>query len=302
MLNERFTDWLRERNGLGLISATSVQNYSGFCRDFLSQHGAKEVAGITPQIVTAWYIERLKTCATSTVRTAHQILCGFFSWAVEQGDISASPMAKVKPPKKEKSERKALTEPEIRKLLEYVSDKPFAGLVIRLALATGLRRGELAALRWRDLDLSTGHLFVTKAIVKIGGCEIEVKPKTASGVRVIALPSSMVAELRVLSGSPDAPLLPTQSGRRPSLAHLSRLVSECMSASGLGHGYCLHSARHSHATQLLRKKMPVKAVSQRLGHSDVTTTLRTYAHVFATDDADLAAAVEDFIAAPTAPA
>ena len=55
-------------------------------------------------------------------------------------------------------------------------------------------------------------------------------------------------------------------------------------------------------TQLLRKKMPVKAVSQRLGHSDVTTTLRTYAHVFATDDAELAEAVEDFIAAPTAPA
>jgi len=69
-----------------------------------------------------------------------------------------------------------------------------------------------------------------------------------------------------------------------------------MTEVGLGDGYCLHSARHSHATALLRKKMPVKAVSQRLGHSDVTTTLRTYAHVFETDDEDLAEAMEGLLA------
>jgi integrase len=65
---------------------------------------------------------------------------------------------------------------------------------------------------------------------------------------------------------------------------------------GLGDGYCLHSARHSHATALLRKKLPVKAVSQRLGHADVTTTLRTYAHVFSSDDAELAEAMDGLLA------
>lgn len=300
MLKTRFADWLEEKSGLGIITTTTVQNYNTFCADFLRQHGAAAVSEIDQKKITGWYIFRLKTCSASTIRTAHQILCGFFSWCVEQGDIPVSPMAKVKPPKKEKSERKALNEEEIKRLLDHVADKPLVGLVVRLALGTGLRRGELAALKWTDFDLSTGKLFVTRQIVKVSKCEIEVKPKTASGVRVISLPPSLVAELRVLSeGAEGSSPFTTSQGARPTLAHLSRLVGDAMSAVGLGDGYCLHSVRHSHATQLLRKKLPVKAVSQRLGHADITTTLRTYAHVFAADDAELADAVEEFICAPT---
>lgn len=295
MLQKRISDWIEERRGLGLIAETTARNYREFTAGFVEEHGRLPVASVTPQIVTAWYIKRLRSCSSSTVCTTHQILCGFFSWAVEQGDLPASPMSRVTPPRKEKTERKALTEEEMRRLLAHVENKPMIGLAIRLALATGLRRGELLALRGRDVDLIAGKLFVTKAIVKIGGCEIEKKPKTASGVRVVSLPASIVEELRVLSRAPDVPLLLSRSGERPTLAHLSRATRDAMSAVGLGEGFCLHSARHSHATQLLRKKLPVKAVSQRLGHSDVTTTLRTYAHVFATDDAELAEAMEELL-------
>lgn len=296
MMNERFTHWLEERHGLGLIAETTVRNYKEFCASFLIDNGSKDVASVTPQIVTAWYIKRLKTCSASTVRTAHQVLCGFFSWCVEQGDLPASPMAKVKPPRKDKAERKALTEEEIRRLLDYVAQKPMVGLCIRIALATGLRRGEIAALTGADLDLSTGKLFVTKAVIKIGRSERISKPKTASAVRVVSLPASLLEELRALSRGPTEPILLSAQGGRPSLAHLSRSVGAAMADVGLGDGYCLHSARHSHATALLRKKLPVKAVSQRLGHADVTTTLRTYAHVFASDDAELAEAMDGLLA------
>jgi integrase len=302
MLQQRFNDWLDERRGLGNITETTAQNYRVFCKDFLDRHGVEKLPDITAKKITAWYIHRLKTCSPSTVRIAHQVLAGFFSWCVEQGDLPASPMSKVQPPRSEKAERKALSEEQIKQLLDYVADKPFTGLVIRLALATGLRRGELAALRWRDLDLTTGRLTISKAIVKIGSCEIETRPKTAAGTRIIALPSSMIAELKVLYATPDASLLLTSVGQRPSLAHLSRVVGDAMTAVGLGEGFCLHSVRHSHATQLLRKKLPVKAVSQRLGHSDITTTLRTYAHVFAADDNELAQAMEDIIACQASPA
>lgn len=302
MMNDRFTNWLEERHGLGLIAETTARNYREFCAAFLADHGRADVASITPQIVTAWYIKRLKTCSSSTVRTAHVVLCGFFSWCAEQGDLLNSPMLKVKPPRKEQTERKALTEEEIRRLLDYVAQKPMVGLCIRIALATGLRRGEIAALTGADLDLSTGKLFVTKAIVKVGGCERVSKPKTASAVRVVSLPASLLDELRALSRGPTEPILLSAQGGRPSLAHLSRSVREAMMEVGLGDGYCLHSARHSHATALLRKKLPVKAVSQRLGHADVTTTLRTYAHVFASDDAELAEAMDDIIACQALPA
>jgi integrase len=299
MLKVRFEEWLDERMGLGNITATTSHNYSSFCKDFLDRHGAEKLPDITSKKITAWYIRRLKSCSPSTVRIAHQILSGFFSWCVEQNDLPASPMAKVKPPRAEKTERKALSEDQIKLLLDYVADKPFVGRVIRLALGTGLRRGELAALRWSDLDLNTGRLTVSKAIVKVGSCEIETRPKTAAGIRSISLPPSLINELRVQSGPPSASLLTSSTGQRPSLAHLSRLVGDAMAAVGLGDGYCLHSVRHSHATQLLRKKLPVKAVSQRLGHSDITTTLRTYAHVFAADDSELAQAMEEFICSPT---
>jgi len=296
MIQDRFNDWLEERHGLGIITASTVRNYKNFLASFLSEHGKKEPQEITAKTVTAWYISRLKTGSASTVRIAHQILSGFMKWLVEQGDISSSPMQKVKPPRAEKTERHALTEDQMRDILTHVEGKPFAGLMVRLALGTGMRRGEMAALRWRDLDLVAGKIFVTRAIVKIGGCEVETKPKTQSGVRVISIPASLLAELRSLSAGPDDPLLLTSQGGRPSLAHMSRVASDVMKAVGLGDGYCLHSARHAHATQLLRKKMPVKAVSQRLGHSDVTTTLRTYAHVFASDDAELAEAMDGLLA------
>jgi integrase len=296
MLKIKFAEWIEERRGLGLIAETTARNYKEFCADLLVCHGDRDLSSLTPQIVTAWYIKRLKTCSASTVRVAHQILCGFFSWCVEQGALAASPMLKVTPPRKDKTERKALTEEEIRRLLDHVADQPLVGLAVRIALATGLRRGEIAALTWGDLDLSTGKLFVTKAIVRVGGCERVTKPKTASAVRVVSLPASLLGELRAISRGPTEPILLSAQGGRPSLAHLSRSVGAAMTAVGLGDGYCLHSARHSHATALLRKKMPVKAVSQRLGHSDVTTTLRTYAHVFETDDEDLAEAMEGLLA------
>jgi integrase len=296
MLHERFADWIEERRGLGLISETTARNYRDFCCGLLALHGELPICDVKPQHITSWYIARLRTCSASTVRVAHQILCGFFSWVVEQGDIPASPMLKVKPPRKEKTDRKALTDDQIRALLDYVEDKPLVGLAVRIAIATGLRRGEIAALTWGDVDLSTGKLFVTKGIVRIGGVERVSKPKTASAVRVVSLPASLLGELRAISRGPSEPILLSAQGGRPSLAHLSRSVGAAMAAVGLGDGYCLHSARHAHATTLLRKKMPVKAVSQRLGHSDVTTTLRTYAHVFEADDAELAEAMEGLLA------
>jgi len=296
MIETRFNDWIEERHGLGLISETSAAKYKEFCASFVRQYARASVSQVTPQNITSWYIARLRQCAPSTVRTAHQILCGFFSWCVDQGDIAASPMLKVKPPRKEKVERKALTDDEIRRLLDHVAQKPMVGLCVRIAIATGLRRGEIAALTGSDLDLSTGKLFVTKSVVKVNGLERVSKPKTAAGVRVVSLPTSLLEELRALSRGPNEPILLSAQGGRPSLAHLSRSVGAAMSEVGLGDGYCLHSARHSHATALLRKKMPVKAVSQRLGHSDVTTTLRTYAHVFDTDDAELAEAMDTLLA------
>lgn len=292
MISNRFNDWLEERHGLGNIKPTTVENYRKFLASFMSEHGARKPEDITPKCITGWYISRLKTGSASTVRIAHQILSGFMKWLVEQGDMPSSPMLKVKPPRAEKTDRKALSEEQMRDILTHVEGKPFVGLLVRLALGTGMRRGELAALRWRDLDLVAGKIFVTRAIVKVGGCEIETKPKTQSGTRVISIPSSLLAELRSLSAGPDEPLLLTVQGGRPSLAHMSRVVGDVMKAVGLGDGYCLHSARHAHATHLLSQKMPVKAVSQRLGHSDVTTTLRTYAHVFASDDAELAEAMD----------
>ena len=296
MLKDRFTHWIEERRGLGLISETTASNYRTFCADFLKAHGSAPVSDISSQVVTAWYLRRLRTCSASTVRTAHQILCGFFSWCAEQGYVPASPMTKVKPPKKEKTDRKALTQEEIRRLLDHVAEKPMVGLAIRIAIGTGLRRSEIAALTGADVDLEAGKLFVTKAIVKVNGMERVSHPKTASGVRVVSLPASLWAELRSLSRGRSEPILLSSQGGRPSLTHLSRSVGAAMAEVGLSDGYCLHSARHSHATALLRQKMPVKAVSQRLGHSDVTTTLRTYAHVFETDDAELAEVMEGLLA------
>lgn len=189
-----------------------------------------------------------------------------------------------------------MSETDLHLFLEYAKESPYYALFYT-CLFTGMRRAELLALRWSDIDLELCQLSVTRSMQYIHGVDQKNRisfrePKTAKSRRLIALSPSTVITLRehkakqadlrkslghsplsdndlVFSHYDGSPFLPN------SVTHAwIKLVRRC----GL-HGIRLHDARHTHASLLLKRGVHPKIVQERLGHGSIQITLDTYSHV-----------------------
>ena len=163
---------------------------------------------------------------------------------------------------------------------------------LHIPFYSGLRRGELLALRWRDVDLDMETASVSRSVYRAkGGQSIYQDTKTPKGRRLIDLPSESVLVLRalrerqeadgMLMGYPvaaDNPVFRYRNGNPILPRAFSGAFSKIMIRAGL-EGYRLHDARHAHASVMLRQGISHKVVQERLGHAKVGTTLDIYSHV-----------------------
>jgi integrase len=291
-VRQHWAKWQRRRVGLQQISDLTHASQENLIKTFLALYGDRPLKSIDRDDIEAFYMARIRQVGPGTMTITHHHLKAMFNQAVAAGVLAKNPMKKVAAPKGESEARKPLEKRHIKALLTYAADKPFLGRMIRLALATGMRRGEMCALRWSDVDLETGIVHVARTVVRVGQAEYEKKPKTAKSVRSIRMTKSLWDELKACAGKPDKHVLQTVWGDRPTLSYMTSATKDALRAIGLDEGYCLHSTRHSHATHLLREKMPLKAVSERLGHANVEVTMIVYAGVLTGDDQELAATMD----------
>jgi integrase len=176
-------------------------------------------------------------------------------------------------------------------------------LLAMVGLATGMRRGELLALRWKDVNLDTGRVQVeqsleqTKAGLRFKG------PKTKHGRRQFSISASVIAELRVHRRIQAEQRLALGLGKEPDHALVFRRLDgvpllpnsvttewrRLVVSLGLPR-VALHAWRHTHASQLIASGMDVLTVSRRLGHGSPSITLNVYGHLFNSSD-DRAAGV-----------
>jgi integrase len=185
---------------------------------------------------------------------------------------------------------KALDETQTARLLSAARGTRLYVPIV-LAIGTGMRRGEILAVRWRDADLVKGTLSVTQSLEQTAGNLRFKAPKTAKGRRVIALPSLVVDELvrhkgeqaqqRLLLGPgyQDCGLVVARADGSP--VKPDRFTQEFLD---LIRNHNLprvrfHDLRHSHASQLFKQGVHPKIVSERLGHSTIGITLDTYSHL-----------------------
>ncbi|MBI3910611.1 MAG: site-specific integrase [Armatimonadetes bacterium] len=229
--------------------------------------------------------------ASRTILHHHRILREALQQAVRWQLLARNPADAVDPPRPAPQEMAALDEAGTARLLEAARDT-WLYVPILLAIATGMRRGEILGLRWQDVDLEKGALSVRQTLEQTQANGLAFKqPKTPKSRRAVALPAVIVQELRRHRGAQaERQLLlgPTYhksdlvcchddgSLIRPSV--LSKCFGSLLRRSGLAH-VRFHDLRHTHATQLLREGVHVKIVSERLGHSTVGITLDTYSHV-----------------------
>lgn len=253
---------------------------------------------VTPLQIQSYYVKALQSgrldgkdggLSAQTVVHHHRVLREALQQAVKWQLLARNPADAVEPPTVQQKEMRALTEDETAWLLEAAGGTRLYAPIL-LTVTTGLRRGELLAVRWRDIDMENGTLAIRRSLEETREGIKFKEPKTAKGRRLISIPPLAVEILRQHLHEQTA-----EKQKLGDLFHDSDLVfcapngeiwkPETFTAlyfkftRRIGIKLRFHDLRHTHATQLLKAGVSAKIVSERLGHSTVGITLDVYSHV-----------------------
>jgi integrase/DNA-binding transcriptional regulator YhcF (GntR family) len=318
-IDQLLTRYLDQLDG----SARTLELYRGYVRKHISPLlGRVKVGELHPDVLDSFYSElrrcrhhcdgrrfvqhrttvahecddrcgqhRCQPLGPTTVRHMHFILSGAYRKAVRWRWVSVSPIAQAEPPPAPPQNPQPPSPADAARIVNEAWRDPDWGTLVWVAMTTGARRGELAALRWSDLDLTKGRetAWLRRAIRKADGALTEGEMKTHQQRRV-ALDADTATALRehlarwaarleamglelgpsayVFSGSPEGQAFPVPDGITQRYDRLARR---------LGIKTTFHKLRHYSATELIAGGVDVRTVAGRLGHSGGgSTTLRTY--------------------------
>ena len=232
------------------------------------------------------------------VRSCHALCRSSLEKAVEEGLITRNPSIGCKLPPKKNGEMKVLTQNEIVRLLNQAYDEGYYEMFL-LELTTGMRRGEILGLKWRDLNLETGELNIKRQLTTKG---ISV-PKTKSSIRTVLLPPDMLDLLREMKKTAKYAWIfpsPVKEGEPRNPTAITKRFRIMLERAHCKH-VRFHDLRHTFATMALENGMDVKTLSAMIGHVSSETTLNIYSHVTDTMRAQAAVKIDREIGGTDAP-
>lgn len=263
-------------------------------RVILPDLGQLPLARITPERVTAWYDTLPRDQPTQRAH-AYSLLRTVMGQAVEERLIPANPCQVRGAGRTTRVRQVRIATPdELVTIAQGMPDR--LQLLVLLAGWCGLRYGEVAELRRRDVDLAQGVIRISRAVVRVDGRDVVGPPKSAAGVRSVSVPPHLlpvVAEHLAahVDNRPDALLFPRKPGEDRHLMHteLTKLFAKAREAAGRP-DLRLHDLRHSGATMAAQAGATLAELMARLGHSTSGAAMR-YQHAAAGRDAQIAAAL-----------
>jgi integrase len=270
--------------------------------------GATKLQKLRPEAIRQWHNILLgQGLKARTVGHAHRLLRLVLGYAVKNGTLARNVVPVHAPPKVEAPEIEILEPDQVKTVLAALDGHKLLPIV-SLALASGMRRGELLALQWSVIDLDRAALRVERSVEETGaGLRIK-EPKSKRGRRTITLSSDAVAmlrahkvkmlELRLTLGmgniTPDTLVFSNIEGGLMSPDNLSADWNRFVKKRNLPR-VSFHALRHTHVSLLISQGIDILAISRRIGHSRASTTLDNYGHLMRGSDEAAAKAIEGML-------
>ncbi|WP_417304289.1 tyrosine-type recombinase/integrase [Ellagibacter isourolithinifaciens] len=306
--------WAEEREILGIVQPYTAQKAEQKASLFYPWLENKALEEIEPATIRTALIELRqrggrfgKGLSSATLRAAHLAGKQAFDWAIERGRMVENPFDSVDRPKAHYRQARFLTlgqatmlssmlVSEMKRAMDSgdVQLSSFA-LAACIALATGMRRGEIFALEWSCCNFKTQRINVSRAVKGDGSIG---SPKSMAGIRSVAVGNRLVClmeEMRAwresaisLESSADNCLvICNECGHRANMNMFEHWWRTWADENGW-EGIRFHDLRHTHATLLISGGTDVKTVQMRLGHSSAEITMSCYAHAIPLSDTNAA--------------
>ena len=262
------------------LKPSTRARYEGLLRvNVLPRWGEIRLADVTHEGVAAWIADLTASgLSAATVRQAHRVLSLTFSLAVRDGRLARNPADHVPLPRAAKHEKVFLTVDQVERLADAAGEYR---LVILFLAYTGLRFGELSALRVRRLDLMRRRAEIVEAVAEVGGRAVFSTPKSHQ-VRSVPIPRFLVDELaqHVAGQNPDDFVFTSPRGGLLRLQNFRHTVFDRAARTAALDRLTPHGLRHTAASLAITSGADVKVVEQMLGHASATMTLDLYGHLY----------------------
>jgi integrase len=274
------------------LRSKSASGYDTMVRLHLDIIGDIPLAELRPIDIQKHYGRKLQKYARTTVHHIHEFIHLILEHAVLLEIIPRNYSDHVKAPALSPAEIQPISEAQARQMLAAVKGHYYEPVYVT-ALATGMREAELLGLRWEDIDFTRERVRVAMTLHRTAGKTWLEPPKSQTSRRTLPLPpyaTAILWEWQIAQkGYRDAMrdawqdtynlVFTTEAGQPVRYDTLIRRFRSCIVPAGLPETTRIHDLRHTFATLLLERGVPIRVVSELLGHSSIGITLQTYGHV-----------------------
>ncbi len=256
------------------LASQSLKGYKPALARAIDEFGDECIDVIQPKDIQQMFKKMsLKGYSAKTIANHRIVLNQIFNYAILEGDIQYNPCTSVRIPKEApKTVREAASSSDEEKILQSNN----AWLFPVFALLTGLRKGEILALQWKDIDFDNNLISVTKSVEHINNEPRIKEPKTKSGTRYVPLLQMLKVRLEPKRGKPEHYIFSADKGKSPLRDKTyAKLYKDYSNEVGIT--CTAHQLRHSYATVAVEEDVNPKDLQNALGHADITTTMNIYA-------------------------
>lgn len=306
-LNDFLEYWYKE-HCLKKLAVSTYEGYKRYIDKYIIPYFGKiKMNNIKPLNVQSFYSYCSEKGLNGTsITQIHRILHSAFKQAVKWQIISKNVIDNVEPPKKEKFIALVLNKEQVKQLLE-VAKSTDCYIPTYIAIATGMRRGEILALTWNDINFEKRTITVSKTLSPTKNGLIVTKPKTLKSNRMISVPPTLIECLIEHKNKQDYIKNLLKESYVDNNLVICTNNGNYFSPTKLNHGFQrllknnnlppvrFHDLRHTHASLLISQDVHPKLISERLGHSTIGITMNLYSHVYDADNEELANNFDKFL-------